>query len=137
MYIDTDKIRGLKGKEGVLDNNVITDFTELDCMALLNKVFSKVLVPLSILEDETTGESLDKLEELEYKSAMVENEQSFALFSIGLGVKGDFHPKKQIHYRQVKGKGEVRYDDILKAKNDEVVLNPDQLKMVVKKYFTN
>lgn len=59
------------------------------------------------------------------------------MVSIALGVKGNFHPSKQIHYRQVKGKSEVKYDDILKANNDEIVLNPGQLKSVIKKYFTN
>lgn len=57
--------------------------------------------------------------------------------SMALGVKSDFHPKKQIHYRQVKGKSEVMYDDILQANNDEVILDPGQLKSVIKKYFTN
>lgn len=59
------------------------------------------------------------------------------MVSIGLSVKSDFHPKQQIHYRQVKGKNEVLYDDILKAKNDQIVLNPNQLQTVIQQYFTN
>ncbi|QQE78730.1 LCP family protein [Alicyclobacillus sp. SO9] len=59
------------------------------------------------------------------------------IMSLALGVKGDFHPHQQIHYRQVKGKSEVLYNDILKAKDDEIVMNPGQLKSVVKNYFTN
>lgn len=59
------------------------------------------------------------------------------MISVALGVKSDFHPRQQIHYRQVKGKSEVLYDDILQANNDEIVLNPGQLKSVIKKYFTN
>ncbi|HET7656948.1 MAG TPA: LCP family protein [Bacillales bacterium] len=59
------------------------------------------------------------------------------MVSMALGARADFHPKQQIHYRQVKGHSEVLYDDILKAKNDEIVLDPGQLKTVIKKYFTN
>jgi polyisoprenyl-teichoic acid--peptidoglycan teichoic acid transferase len=57
------------------------------------------------------------------------------MVSVGLGVKGDFHPSQQIHYRQVKGTNEVIYDNILQANNDEVVLDQSQLKNVIKQYF--
>ncbi|WP_239984859.1 LCP family protein [Sporolactobacillus pectinivorans] len=59
------------------------------------------------------------------------------MISMGLGVRSDFHPEQQIQYHQVKGQNAVMYDDILKANNDEVVLDPGQLKSVVQKYFTN
>jgi polyisoprenyl-teichoic acid--peptidoglycan teichoic acid transferase len=59
------------------------------------------------------------------------------MVSIGLGVKSDFHPNEQIHYRQVKGTNEVIYNDVLKAKDDEVILDSNQLKNVVTNYFNN
>lgn len=59
------------------------------------------------------------------------------MISFGLGAKDNFHPEKQIHYRQVKGQTAVMYDDVLRSNNDEVVLNQNQLKTIVQKYFTN
>ncbi|WP_274399808.1 LCP family protein [Sporolactobacillus sp. CQH2019] len=59
------------------------------------------------------------------------------MVSIGLGVKGDFHPEQQIKYRQVKGTSVTMYDDVLQANNSQVVLDPGQLKNVIKNYFTN
>lgn len=59
------------------------------------------------------------------------------MVSMALGVKSDFQPSSQIHYRQVQGKSEVMYDDVLQANNDEIVLDPDQLKNVIQNYFTN
>lgn len=80
MLIDIEKIRGLRGKPGVLDNNVITDLTELECMGLINVVFSRVLIPLSILEAEVTQDSLGDLDNLEYAVAAMETLDSFSLF---------------------------------------------------------
>ncbi|RYL92494.1 LytR family transcriptional regulator [Sporolactobacillus sp. THM7-4] len=59
------------------------------------------------------------------------------MVSIGLGAKNDFHPEQQIKYRQVKGRGATMYDDILKANNSQIVLDPAELKDTIKKYFTN
>lgn len=59
------------------------------------------------------------------------------MVSIGLGVKSNFHPNEQIDYRQIQGTNEIMYDDILKANNDEFVIDPNQLKAAVQKYFIN
>ncbi|MFX3615900.1 MAG: LCP family protein [Sporolactobacillus sp.] len=59
------------------------------------------------------------------------------MVSLGLGVKSDFHPKRQIHYHQISGKNTVMHDDVLQANNDEVVLDSKQLRAVVQKYFVN
>ncbi|WP_100488515.1 LCP family protein [Sporolactobacillus pectinivorans] len=59
------------------------------------------------------------------------------MISAGLSVMSDLHLQQQIHYLQIKGTSEVLYDDMLKANNDEVVLDPSQLQSLAKKYFTN
>lgn len=56
------------------------------------------------------------------------------MVSLALAVK-NINPSKQVHYQQIYGKGEVLYDDILKAKNDEIVINRKQLKSVIDKNF--
>ncbi|QQE79120.1 LCP family protein [Alicyclobacillus sp. SO9] len=71
------------------------------------------------------------------KFLMATNMTSQDMLSLAMGVKSDFHPTTQIHYRQVKGKNELIYDAILQAKNDEIVLNKGQLKRVVKQYFSH
>ncbi|MDQ0200731.1 LCP family protein [Neobacillus ginsengisoli] len=56
------------------------------------------------------------------------------MVSLGLAVK-DIDPNKQLHYEQLQGVGESMYDDILKAKNDEIVIDPQQMKSIIAKYF--
>ncbi|MCL6632289.1 MAG: LCP family protein [Alicyclobacillus herbarius] len=69
------------------------------------------------------------------KFLIATNLSSTDMISLALGVKEDFHPSQQIHYRQVKGQGEVVYNDVLKAKDDEIILNQGELQRVVQKYF--
>ncbi|QQE79196.1 LCP family protein [Alicyclobacillus sp. SO9] len=57
------------------------------------------------------------------------------MMSIFFGAKGDFHPNSQIHYHQVKGKGAFVYNGVLQAKDDEIILQPGQLKNAAKKYL--
>lgn len=47
----------------------------------------------------------------------------------------DFNPNKQIHYHQLKGEGKSLYDDILKANNSQIVINEEEMKKIVDKYF--
>ncbi|XJZ27014.1 LCP family protein [Bacillota bacterium Lsc_1132] len=54
------------------------------------------------------------------------------MLSLGMAVK-DFDPNKQLKYHQLRGSGQKLYDDILKAKNDQIVLDPKEIKRV----FTN
>lgn len=98
--------------------------------AALIGIAKKVMQPQNISRLPALSQSLSK-----FLTATNMSKEDMA--SMALGAKGDFHPSKQIHYRQVKGHSEVLYDDILKAKNDQVVLNKGQLKSVIKKYFTN
>jgi|GEM_PF-1425969 len=57
------------------------------------------------------------------------------MMSFLLGVRGDFHPDSQIQYHQIRGKGEVIYNDVLKARDDEVVLQPGQLQTAAQEYL--
>lgn len=78
MEIDIQKIRNLKGQRGVLDNNILNDFSELQCISLLNQVFSKVYIPQSILEREATVETLrENIEWLEYQPIALTQSVSF------------------------------------------------------------
>ncbi|QQE78673.1 LCP family protein [Alicyclobacillus sp. SO9] len=57
------------------------------------------------------------------------------LLSLGLNVKADFHPDEQIHYFQIPSTTKYIRDDVLKAPNDELILNQKTLKQVIHKYF--
>lgn len=56
------------------------------------------------------------------------------MISLGLAEK-NFNPGTQLHYQQLTGKGESLYDDILKAKNDEIVIDQQQMKSIIAKDF--
>jgi polyisoprenyl-teichoic acid--peptidoglycan teichoic acid transferase len=56
------------------------------------------------------------------------------MLSLGLAVK-DFDPNKQLVYHQLHGTGQKLYDDILKAKNDQIVIDPQQIKDTMTAYF--
>ncbi len=56
------------------------------------------------------------------------------MLSLALAMKG-INPSQQVHYEQIKGTGKVMYDDILKSKNDEIVLNPATVKSIIAKNF--
>jgi polyisoprenyl-teichoic acid--peptidoglycan teichoic acid transferase len=56
------------------------------------------------------------------------------MLSLGLTVK-DFDPSKQLVYHQLHGTGKKLYDDILKAKNDQIVIEPQQIKDNITAYF--
>lgn len=56
--------------------------------------------------------------------------------SLGLALK-DFDPNKQLHYEQLPGVNRSMYDDILKANNDEIIIDPDQMKTIIDKNFNN
>jgi|GEM_PF-5574284 len=80
MEINIQKIRSLLGKTGVLDNNILNDFTELRCLPLLNQVFTKVYIPQSILDREATLEIIQSnITELEYTPTALEHPESFEL----------------------------------------------------------
>lgn len=66
------------GKVGVLDNNILNDFTELQCISLINKVFVKVYIPQSILDREAILETIQSnIEWLEYQPTALEKMESY------------------------------------------------------------
>jgi LCP family protein required for cell wall assembly len=56
------------------------------------------------------------------------------MVSLGLAVK-DIDPNKQLHYQQLQGVGKSLYDDILKANNDEIVIDQQQMKNIIASDF--
>lgn len=78
--MNIQKIKELKGKPAVLDNNIICDFIELESIGLLNEVFSLVLIPQSIYEDEIREFEAEQLEQLEYNLTNFSSETAFGLF---------------------------------------------------------
>jgi len=58
------------------------------------------------------------------------------MISLGLAMKS-FNVNKQLHYQQLTGVGKSMYDDILKANNDEIVINQQKMKSIIAKYFQN
>ena len=74
------KIRDLKGKPAVLDNNIICDFIELECIGILNEVFSIVLIPQSIYENEVREFDAEHLKQLDYELTNFSTEAAFGLF---------------------------------------------------------
>lgn len=82
MEINTQKIKSLMGKVGVLDNNILNDFTELQCISLINQVFVKVYIPQSILEREAILETIQSnIEWLEYQPTAIEKVESYEFLS--------------------------------------------------------
>ncbi|MFC0476695.1 hypothetical protein ACFFHF_15930 [Robertmurraya beringensis] len=82
MEINIQKIRSLLGRVGVLDNNILNDFTELQCISLINKVFVKVYIPQSILDREAILETIQSnMEWLEYQPTALEQFESFEFLS--------------------------------------------------------
>ncbi|MBI0579869.1 LCP family protein [Neobacillus cucumis] len=58
------------------------------------------------------------------------------MVSLGLAMK-DFDPNKQLKYKQLTGVGRTMYDDILKANNSEIIIDPKLLKSTIGKYFNS
>jgi hypothetical protein len=56
------------------------------------------------------------------------------MVSLGLAMK-DIDPNKQLSYQQLQGVGQSMYDDILKAKNDQIVIDQQQMKSIISQYF--
>jgi LCP family protein required for cell wall assembly len=59
------------------------------------------------------------------------------MMSMMLGIKGNFHPSTQLHYHQVHGTPETVYNGVLQANDNEIILQPGQLKQTAQKYLGN
>ncbi|MFC7393132.1 LCP family protein [Scopulibacillus cellulosilyticus] len=106
-----------------------TDFgrQKLQSQALI-AIAKKVMQPANITKLPALAQSMSKF-------LVATNMSTEDMVSIGLGVKSDFHPDKQIHYLQANGSSQVMFDDVLKADNDEFILDSNQLNTTVEKYF--
>ncbi len=56
------------------------------------------------------------------------------MVSLGLAMK-DINPDNQLNYKQLTGVGKTMYDDVLKANNSEIVIDPEQIKSVIAESF--
>lgn len=82
MDMDIEKILRLKDQIGVLDNNILNDFFELDRMDILNQVFSRLHIPQSILDDEVIDTGLqNSLTHLEYSPISIQEAETYIFFS--------------------------------------------------------
>ncbi|MBM7643980.1 LCP family protein required for cell wall assembly [Scopulibacillus daqui] len=127
----THQLNGKMATEIVHERDSVpgTDFgrQKMQAQALI-AIAKKVMEPANITKLPALADSMSKF-------LVATNMTTEDMVSIGLGVKNDFHPDKQIHYFQAKGTGQVMYDDVLKANNDEFILDPHQLNDIVQKYF--
>ncbi|MCL1631569.1 LCP family protein [Sporolactobacillus sp. CPB3-1] len=98
--------------------------------AALIGIAKKIMQPSNVTRLPALSRSLSKF-------LVATNMSTEDMVSVGLGVKGNFHPEKQIKYRQVKGHSATMYDDLLKANNSQIILDSDELKTTIKKYFSN
>ncbi|SFG55863.1 LCP family protein [Sporolactobacillus nakayamae] len=98
--------------------------------AALIGIAKKVMQPSNVTRLPALSRSLSKF-------LIATNMSTEDMVSVGLGVKGDFHPEEQIKYRQVKGRGVKMYDDLLKANNSQIILDQTELQATIKKYFSN
>ncbi len=68
------------------------------------------------------------------KYMIATNMSTSDMVSLGLAAK-DIDPNKQLQYEQLTGVGKTMYDDILQANNSQIVIDPEQLKTTINKYF--
>lgn len=68
------------------------------------------------------------------KYMIATNMSTSDMVSLGLAVK-NIDPSKQVHYQQIPGASKVMYDDILKANNDEIVIDPQKIKSIIAANF--
>ncbi|GAB6137472.1 hypothetical protein JCM15060_06610 [Halanaerobaculum tunisiense] len=94
----------------------LTAALEENYMLILNQLFSEVIIPIPILEDENIHDSLD---DLEYKEGVFETNLGFGIFK-ELGNSGDKMAKKLSEYDRhvIAIAGEA---DILAISNDKPV----------------
>lgn len=93
----------------------------------LKGIAKKALSPSNITKLPTLVKSIPDF-------ILASNMSTSDMLSLGLAVK-DFDPNKQLTYHQIHGVGKTIYDDILKANNSQIVLDPQQIKDIVSKYF--
>ena len=80
--MDTNKLKDHYQKNVVIDNNILTDFMELnaaleiDYMNTLNQLFNKIIIPTPILDNETFRENLRNLK---YDEGVINGETGYSI----------------------------------------------------------
>lgn len=74
------KIINLYGKRAVIDNNIICDLCELGCLELLNRVFSDVMIPESIYNDEVIEYKAD-LKRIRFTKVSIQAAETYEFLS--------------------------------------------------------
>lgn len=69
------------------------------------------------------------------KYLIATNMSTSDMVSLGLAEK-NFNPNKQLHYQQIPGTAQNLYDDVLKANNDEIVINQQEMKSLIARDFS-
>lgn len=90
-----------------------------------------------IAKDALSPSNISKLPSLAHSVSqylIATNMSTTDMISLGLAVKG-IDPNKQVTYQQLKGVGKSMYDDILKAKNDEIIIDQEEMKQIIEKDF--
>ncbi|MDQ0199326.1 LCP family protein [Neobacillus ginsengisoli] len=98
---------------------------------------AQVAVLKGIAEEALSPGNIPKLPSLVNsvsKYMVATNMSTSDMLSLGLAVKG-IDPNKQVNYKQLQGVQESLYDDVLKARNDEIVIDQQQMKSIIAKYF--
>ncbi|MCK8824877.1 hypothetical protein [Fuchsiella alkaliacetigena] len=81
--MNISKLKSYYNRKAVIDNNILTDFIELtavlkeDYMFMLNELFTKVIIPTPILDDENIH---DNLGSLEYEAGVFQSELGYEVF---------------------------------------------------------
>jgi polyisoprenyl-teichoic acid--peptidoglycan teichoic acid transferase len=109
--------------------------------SLANGDYGRQLLQLEALKGIAKGAlSRDKISKLPSlagsatKNIIGTNISTSDMVSFGLAAK-NFDFNKEINYQQLQGVGKSMYDDILKANNDEIVIDPQHIKDVFTKDF--
>lgn len=123
-----------------LDGNTVLALVR-ERHSLANGDYGRQLLQLEALKGIAKGvlspDKISKLPSLANSSAnyiIDTNISTTDIVSLGLAAK-NFDFSKQVSYQQLDGVGKKMYDDILKANNDEIVIDPQQIKDIIAKNF--
>ncbi len=79
--MDIQKIRSLLNRDCVIDNNVLVDFSELGCIAILDSIFASVAIPQSIIDKEVIHDSEVALKGLGFSSVSITTDEGYVIYA--------------------------------------------------------
>ncbi len=77
IKIDREKLLRIYKTSAVIDNNIICDFFELEAIELLNKMFSEVFIPQSIIDNEVMDKYIEDLNKLKYSPTAIKQAETY------------------------------------------------------------